>query len=588
MPKKSRKHKRGPGRRHSGPRRSADGRRGDAPDLLADVRRALAGNRPVELLNYASGLLSILDARPDPFETGGERPQIDKAEFLQSLFEVPTPETSALLAAVAGLGDDAVLRARVRREIAARPFDVPAWLLRLDGVAPYRIVDRTGLLGEGSTILIGARLAEGAEITAVLFVDHNLGSVVKDGFVVDVPVADLVARLASLGDDEEAGPFVDIDPATARARITDAVHHGAITYPPYETDTWPAVRPVVTWLCAALPAGGRGYERKEWSDKQRSKLLARFFASPHGRSIDDRLHRDLLDSILWYGTDYSTGDPMRWAVPKIEVLLLDWIPRKIIDDSRNLAKAPETLRAFIRFAHAEAQIPDSLTADALAAIDAFEPEYLEIISNPRPQGPLALMAAMGVPVSEDEWTGGSWEQLVRDDLAAAVGSEEALAALDDRPLPDEEFDWSGVPQDAAAPVEQILAVLDPVAAEPPLGPEYRTACRRFLHRVVAGDASVLQRRNARVEISAAAVCWIIAKANDALGEGTGQMFAKDLLARFGVTGSVSQRAHVFLAAAGCDRPSNMLTINLGFPELLVSTRRRALLELRDRYSAELG
>ncbi|QGK48821.1 hypothetical protein [Mycobacterium intracellulare] len=80
----------------------------------------------------------------------------------------------------------------------------------------------------------------------------------------------------------------------------------------------------------------------------------RFFTSPDGARLDDPDRRDLLESLLWYGTDYGPGDPLRWSPVRVEILLDDWIPRKIVAPVRYLAKAPELLRAFIRFAHAEA------------------------------------------------------------------------------------------------------------------------------------------------------------------------------------------------------------------------------------------
>ena len=86
----------------------------------------------------------------------------------------------------------------------------------------------------------------------------------------------------------------------------------------------------------------------------------------------------------------------------MEILLADWIPRKIMASPGQLSKVPALLRAFIRFCHAERGIRPVLTDQTLAAVDEYEPEYQRVIRSPRPQGPMALLAAMGV-LADEEW-----------------------------------------------------------------------------------------------------------------------------------------------------------------------------------------
>jgi hypothetical protein len=82
----------------------------------------------------------------------------------------------------------------------------------------------------------------------------------------------------------------------------------------------------------------------------------------------------------------------------VEILLVDWIPRKIVAEADYLAKAPDLLRAFIRFCHCERGIRAELTAQTLGAVDEHEPSYQKLIRSPRPSGPAALLAAMGLDV----------------------------------------------------------------------------------------------------------------------------------------------------------------------------------------------
>lgn len=62
----------------------------------------------------------------------------------------------------------------------------------------------------------------------------------------------------------------------------------------------------------------------------------------------------------------------------------------------------------------------------------------------------------------------------------------------------------------------------------------------------------------------------------------GSMTSKDLLAHFGLTGSVSDRAQSLIRAAGIDLRLTYGSLRGGDPGLLVSRRRRELVKERDR------
>jgi len=103
-------------------------------------------------------------------------------------------------------------------------------------------------------------------LAAVVFIEHNSGSIVKDAFVVAGPLDEIMAIVrAARGSDSDLTDR-PLSPADAKVRITEAVERGARTLPPAETETWPACRPLVEWMTSLLPDGGTGYERPEWSD----------------------------------------------------------------------------------------------------------------------------------------------------------------------------------------------------------------------------------------------------------------------------------------------------------------------------------
>ena len=341
------------------------------PDLLADVRRALTDRHPLSLLTLVSTLLCVTDTRRNhPFarRDAPDLAALTREELVRTFLDVPAPETSALLAVIAEVGgDDDVLRARIRRELAARPTVEPAWPAQLSETLTYRAVRMSHVLGDGDNIMLGARLPAGHELTCVVYIDHNLGTLVKDAFVVPASIASIVAEFRTEDPDTR---WDDVSLADARAWVDAAIELAAITFPPLETETWPACRALVEWITRGLPEGGTGYQRPQWDSAALARLTDRFFGSPYGARLDDPDHRGLVESLLWYGTDYGPGDPLRWSAVKVEILLDDWIPRKIVAPVEYLANAPDLLRAFIRFTHAEVGLRSDLTDATLAAINA--------------------------------------------------------------------------------------------------------------------------------------------------------------------------------------------------------------------------
>ncbi|HET9255284.1 MAG TPA: DUF6398 domain-containing protein [Pseudonocardiaceae bacterium] len=555
---------------------------------MGDVAAALADDQPLSLMSLASSLLAALEPRrANPFDTAPEPDVPSREELVRTFLDVDMPETSALLAVIAELAGEDILRRRVRREIAERAHALPRWLTDLGGTTVEGAVEMVHALGDGDNIMIGLSLPGGFALSIVAYIDHNMGTLVKDAFIVPEPLDALIEHMKlAAGDSSPDTIWAELDPADARVRIQDAIERGAITFPPFETDTWPACRPLVEWAIGMLPSGGTGYQRPQWTQERLRELTERFFASPFATGLDDADHRGLLETLLWFGTDYGPGDPLRWSPVAVEILLVDWIPRKIVADTAYLAKAPESLRAFIRFCHHERGIRAALTDDTLAAVDKYEPLYQRTIASPRPQGPAALLAAMGALNPEGPWPAPETEPpglagIMLDSLRRAVGGEDALTTLNEIPLPDEPFEWEPIPADTHERVAEVLALLDRCCDER-LDVEYRTACRRLLRRAAAEDPEIFRRRG-RAETAAGAICWIIGKAN---GLFTGQMLVKDLMGFFGIRqGSVSQRSEALLRAIGVNPHERYGDMDLGHADFLTSTRRAEIISLRDRYRA---
>ena len=157
-------------------------------------------------------------------------------------------------------------------------------------------------------------------------------------------------------------------------------------------------------------------------------------------------------------------------------------------------------------------------------------------------------------------------------------------SLDAVPLPDEEFDWVGIPEGIRPTVQAILERCDACAGEV-FDAEHRTAMRRFLARAARNNPKVFARKASPVR-AAAAVAWVITTGNRTAGVWSAAMTSKALLAYFGITGSVSDRATTLMRAAGLATGYVTSSVELGDPGLLVSARRRRLIQSRDEALAD--
>jgi hypothetical protein len=576
------KHGRGRGRqqqRRHNPVRPAHGAQDQ--QLFQGLRSALRSGEPLDLLAVVSGFLEVTDPRSrDPFARDEQRTSL--AELVESFVGMPYAETTAALTATRAMVADEVLAARIGRELATRRHlhPMPDWLSGLDQARVEPDVwFLTHVLGDGDDYLIGVTLPSGHALSALVYVDHNLGSVVKDAFVVPGLLEDLALKVGTTIDDPDQS-LTRTDAASARAVMEAAIDHGSRLYPPLESDSWPMCRPLVEWMLRMLPSGGVASGPREWSDEEMAAVAAEFFASPFGISFDREDERSLLDSLLWFATTYATGDPWRWSPVTVEMLLADRFPRKIIAEPSYLAKLPDLLRAYIRYCHDRNGIRADLTSETLAAVDHYEPDYLQLIDSDRQRAMAGLASAL---LESERIEHLSDEELHLEYIADEVGGVDALVKLDAEPLPDEEFNWASIPDEIRPTVRTILDECD-ACADALLDPEHRTAMRRFLARAATNDPALFRRKGSPVR-GAAAVAWVIGTANRTIGAWRSPMASKDLLAHFGITGSVSDRAQSLIRAAGIDLRPTYGSLRVGDPGLLVSRRRRELVEKRDRARA---
>lgn len=175
----------------------------------------------------------------------------------------------------------------------------------------------------------------------------------------------------------------------------------------------------------------------------------------------------------------------------------------------------------------------------------------------------------------------SHSDLVLDTLRRAVGGDTALQHLDSAALPDETFVWSVVPRDIRDRVGETLERCDR-CCERLLGTESRTAIRRLLARVAELAPDIFHSGTRPVEV-AAGLCWIIGEANDLFV--TGGLTVDELRRHFDLhPAAPATSGREVLASIGVS-PDQREGLDLGMPDLLVSTRRREIVERRDAHRA---
>ncbi|MDV3130175.1 hypothetical protein M1247_35095 [Mycobacterium sp. 21AC1] len=327
------------------------------------IRKTRAGGHPLNLLGAASYVIqkgkSDLLAWPKV-----ERDSGFLGRFVDGMIGEPNRETTTLLAVLAELlVDDPEVQLRCRDAVAERNDPLPQWVTGLSQVEVYRAVRIADVLGDADELVIGARLNGKHELTAAVLIDHNALSSVVDAAVVFYPIDEGLAQAAESSSDTYV---VEMAPADARTWIEDALAQPTLSR---ATDTWPQSRALIQWLVRQLPEGGADRPPTDWAAAE--ELCDNFFATDSAAPFTDPGHREVLLELIESGP----GDPLRWSAARVEHVIGgspyydDHIALEIALD------APDLLRAFIPYAHAQSGIRDELTSGAVAVIDKLRSHY---------------------------------------------------------------------------------------------------------------------------------------------------------------------------------------------------------------------
>ncbi len=335
---------------------------GSADATFRDALRRALGRHPLGLLSIASMIIHV--AKPDSLRSPeGDGDYLD--QILAGLITTRNRETTALLAVIGELlVDDPQPQLQCRREVDKRGEHLPRWIGALSRVDVYRAVRSTYVFGDVDELVIGMRLDGGHALTVAVGIDHNVSSSIEGAGAAKVPIDEVLARVAETSTDTSVSKMTLAD---ARTWIEDALSKPTLVP---ETETWPLYRPLVQWLVSRLPEGGEHRSPAGDPDSNES-LCDTFFATSSAAPFTEAGHREMLLDLFESGS----GDPLRWSEARVERAISvmsyfgDRFPLDVALD------APDLLRAFIPFAHAQSGIRDELTSRTLAAIDELRSNY---------------------------------------------------------------------------------------------------------------------------------------------------------------------------------------------------------------------
>ena len=252
---------------------------------------------------------------------------------------------------------------------------------------------------DGVNVMVGFRGAETASTVGV-YVDHNLGAMAKDAFVVPADIDQLLAELLkrNAGDGEMSYREITLEEAGARWR--EALAMNEMYLDPPSSEDLDQLRALVMARLATLPHGGEVPAPANVDDDERDGLLSEFLASEETAGLwstdagddEDEPLEGLAHQILTFALDYVVGSPLRFSPVMVEMFCLDWAPRKIAMDGDAFTLLPDVLAAWIRFVGRRRGLPEPAVSEAVEAAYEYAPEMIELSQQPEVWGPAKTMA----------------------------------------------------------------------------------------------------------------------------------------------------------------------------------------------------
>ena len=336
------------------------------PELDDQVTAALDSEHPYPIVMLASSLIASLESADEEAPAYGLP---DPAEFVRMFLDADNAELMVFAWVIAQLLPDQRLKAEAG--LAIEDDWLPDWLAPLPDTEVVGAWQATDPLHDTTDLVLTLRIGP-SELSVISLIDFNAAGAVKDAFVVPAPLDPV--REALTGEGRAGMDSRDLTPADARAWLSDGIAAGRQLTPPFESDTWPQVRPLLEWALRLCPPGGHGWERQTWTVAQIAELVDQFAAAPEGAVVADPADREVLVDALSVLGHQTYGDPRLLSAVALETGLELWVTALHHEPFRLLA-LPEALAPFVRWTHSQLGISAADTDEALAVIAHRRAEF---------------------------------------------------------------------------------------------------------------------------------------------------------------------------------------------------------------------
>ncbi|TCC54127.1 hypothetical protein E0H75_05715 [Kribbella capetownensis] len=366
--------------------------------------------------------------------------------------------------------------------------EVPEWVTRIAGFRLTSAIVSEDISGDGLSVVLDYD-DDHHPHTVVVFIDNNIGAIVKDVFV--GPPVDRVLEAYQRGG---RVTIRSVRPPTAAGIILQALGETNDYDDPPVSEDFEFFSALLVNRLTQLPERPiRPPVRPLLSPRQRDQLVDDFLGSPYGAGLSG----DAADIVrLWidHAVDHTVGGPLRVSAVLVELFLAHWLPRKVLADSTYFEAVPVVVKAWLGFAGDRTQLALDAIDEAVDAVDVWTPA-LEAAAMVDPVG-----SKPGERVFLDDTT---------NDLEDAY---RALSGLGSPPQPD----LHGLDKSQAA----TLSVLAPHAwlmAGETLGNAYAPDAFDIAERLVREAPDLLAK--ARLSTWPRAIVWLLAHRHRLVGPG---------------------------------------------------------------------
>jgi hypothetical protein len=317
-------------RRPSGPR----GADAELEEMLAGVAQLAASDadQPVDALDaeqWASTILGMMHAAPLP--PGEDVADTFLPGFMSALEGLGTRKALATLRALAAVSapDYAAAASAAADRLASTGLREPGWAADLGGAQPTAAaLMYEEAFDDGMSIMVEFTAPNVETHTIGVYIDHNLGGLVKDVFLAG-PLSEVRAQMRSTAPNQVGLAIRDLPLDEARARAEAAFDMLDHTWgAPVDEDVGP-MRALIEARLRLLPEGLEvPDDYVEITPEEREALLEDFLSSPEGRRWrGNEDAEDVAQLAIDFGAGYNHGGPLRWSPVVVEIFMTGWRER---------------------------------------------------------------------------------------------------------------------------------------------------------------------------------------------------------------------------------------------------------------------